>query len=173
MFSHAVLAQEANRADQNEAIIRGLVELLIARDVVTAEELVAAVDAVRTETDIGIAIRVDREGSELAGTPVDCASRLPVCHAVCCRLRFPLTVEEDESGLMKWDLGRPCFSRHGADGYCVQCASETHACAIYEQRAAACRQYSWADDTRIGKGFDAMVSSQEWIDEALGTGPGP
>jgi len=33
MFSHAVLAQEANRADQNEAIIRGLVELLIQREV--------------------------------------------------------------------------------------------------------------------------------------------
>ena len=149
MFSHAVLAQEANRADQNEAIIRGLVELLIAREVVTAEELVAAVDAVRTETDIGIAIRVDREGSELAGTPVDCEARMHACHAVCCRLRFPLTVEEVESGLMKWDLGRPYFNRHGPDGYCVQCDSGTHACGIYEQRPAPCRQYSCADDKRI------------------------
>jgi Fe-S-cluster containining protein len=173
MFSHAVLAQEASRADQNEAIIRGLVELLIQREVVTAEDLVAAVDAVRTETDIGIAIRVDSEGSELAGTPVDCASRLHACHAVCCRLRFPLTVEEVESGLMKWDLGRPYFNRHGPDGYCVQCASETHACGIYEERPAPCRQYSCADDARIWKDFDAMVINQEWIDEALGTGPGP
>ena len=173
MFSHAVLAQEANRADQNEAIIRGLVELLIAREVVTAEELVAAVDAVRTETDIGIAIRVDREGSELAGTPVDCEARMHACHAVCCRLRFPLTVEEVESGLMKWDLGRPYFNRHGPDGYCVQCDSGTHACGIYEQRPAPCRQYSCADDKRIWKDFDAMVINQEWIDSALGTGPGP
>jgi Fe-S-cluster containining protein len=173
MFSHAVLAQEANRADQNEAIIRGLVELLIEREVVTAEELVAAVDAVRTETDIGIAIRVDREGSELAGTPVDCEARMHACHAVCCRLRFPLTVEEVEGGLMKWDLGRPYFNRHGSDGYCVQCDSGTHACGIYEQRPAPCRQYSCADDKRIWKDFDAMVINQEWIDSALGTGPGP
>jgi Fe-S-cluster containining protein len=167
MFSHAVLAQEANRADQNEAIVRGLVELLIQREVVTPEELVAAVDAVRTETDIGIAIRVDREGSELVGTPVDCASRLPVCHAVCCRLRFPLTVEEVESGLMKWDLGRPYFNRHGADGYCHQIDGETLGCGVYEQRPAPCRQYSCAEDARIWKDFEAMEINQEWIDSHL------
>jgi Fe-S-cluster containining protein len=104
---------------------------------------------------------------------VDCEARLPYCHAVCCRLRFPLSVQEVETRLMKWDLGRPYFNRHGPDGYCTECDSETHACGIYERRPAPCRQYSCAGDTRIWKDFDAMVINQEWIDETLGTGPGP
>ena len=74
---------------------------------------------------------------------------------------------------MKWDLGRPYFNRHGADGYCHQCDSETHACGIYEERPAPCRQYSCADDKRIWKDFDAMVSTRNGSTSALGTGPGP
>jgi Fe-S-cluster containining protein len=174
MFSHAVLATQGQRADQNEAIIRGLVDLLIARDVIDPQELVAAVDEVRTQTDIGVAIRVDKPAAAHADSPpIDCAARLHLCHAVCCRLRFPLTVEEVEAGVMKWDLGRPYFNRHGPDGYCTQCDSETHACGIYEDRPTPCREYSCADDERIWKDFEAMEINQEWIDERLGTGPGP
>jgi Fe-S-cluster containining protein len=175
VFAHAVLGQHANRAGENEAIIRGLVELLIEREVVDADDLVAAVDAVRAETrfDVDVAIRVD-DPSDAGGPPVDCEARLPICKAVCCRLRFPLSVEEVESGgPLKWDLGRPYFNRHGADGYCHQCDSETHACNVYEARPAPCRQYSCVGDDRIWKDFDAMELNQEWIDERLGTGPGP
>jgi Fe-S-cluster containining protein len=174
MFSHAVLATEAQRADQNEAVLRGLVDLLLAREVISPAELARAVDGVRTETDIGVAIRVDRpEAVGSTGPPIDCAARLHLCKAVCCRLRFPLTVEEVESGLMKWDLGRPYFNRHGEDGYCVKCDSETHACGIYEERPTPCREYSCRGDERIWTDFDAMVINQAWIDERLGTGPGP
>jgi len=175
VFAHAVLSQHAGRADENEAIIRGLVELLIANRVVGADELVAAVNAVRTETrmDIDIAVRIDDAGPAAPSPPVDCASRLHVCHAVCCRLRFPLSVEEVESGPIKWDLGRPYFNRHGDDGYCHQCESGTHACRIYDERPAPCRQYSCVGDDRIWKDFDAMELNQEWIDDRLGTGPGP
>jgi Fe-S-cluster containining protein len=174
VFAHAVLSEHASRAGENEAIIRGLVELLIEREVVSPDELVAAVDAVRAETrgDVDIAIRLDDEGQ--AGAPVDCEARLHICKAVCCRLRFPLSVEEVESGgPIKWDLGRPYFNRHGPDGYCHQCVPETHACSIYEDRPSPCRQYSCVGDERIWKDFDAMELNQEWIDERLGTGPGP
>ena len=172
LFAHAEMSKQAARSNESEALLNGLVGLLVRHKVVDADELMAIVEAARpaTEHNVSVAVRTDEELSE---PTIDCASRLPVCHAVCCRLRFPLTVEEVESGLMKWDLGRPYFNRHGPDGYCVQCASETHACAIYEQRPAPCRQYSCADDKRIWKDFDAMVINQEWIDEALGTGPGP
>jgi Fe-S-cluster containining protein len=174
VFAHAVLSEHASRAGENEAIIRGLVELLIEREVVAPDELVAAVDAVRAETpgDVDIAIRLDDEGA--VGAPVDCAARLHVCKAVCCRLRFPLSVDEVESGgPIKWDLGRPYFNRHGEDGYCHQSAPETHACQIYDDRPSPCRQYSCVGDERIWKDFDAMELNQEWIDERLGTGPGP
>jgi Fe-S-cluster containining protein len=175
VVAHAVLGQHANRAGENEAIIRGLVELLIEREVVEAEDLVAAVNAVRAETkfDVDVAIRVD-DPSDQGGPPVDCGARLHICKAVCCRLRFPLSVDEVESGgPLKWDLGRPYFNRHGDDGYCHQCHGETHACNVYDQRPAPCRQYSCVGDDRIWKDFDAMELNQEWIDDRLGTGPGP
>jgi Fe-S-cluster containining protein len=177
VFAHAVLSEQASRADENEAIIRGLVELLIERDVVEADDLVAAVNAVRAQTIAApdIAVRVDDEHDPEYGAPVDCEARLHICKAVCCRLRFPLSVEEVEAGgPIKWDLGRPYFNRHGSDGYCHQCDSETHACHIYEARPAPCRQYSCVGDDRIWKDFDAMELNQEYIDERLGsTGPGP
>jgi Fe-S-cluster containining protein len=176
VFAHAVLSEQASRANENEAIIRGLVELLIEREVLEADDLVAAVNAVRAQTtaDPDIAIRVDDENDPENGAPVDCAARLHICQAVCCRLRFPLSVEEVESGgPLKWDLGRPYFNRHGSDGYCHQCDSETHACQIYDERPAPCHQYSCVGDDRIWKDFDAMELNQEWIDERLGTGPGP
>jgi len=175
VFLHAVLAQHANRAGDNEAIIRGLVELLIEREIVQPGELVAAVEAVRpqTSTEIEVSVRTDA-AQTTDGAPVDCAARMHVCHAVCCRLRFPLTIAEVEAGgPLKWDLGRPYFNRHGADGYCHQCEPETHACLIYEDRPQPCRQYSCVGDERIWKDFDAMELNQEYIDEQLGTGPGP
>ena len=136
-------------------------------------------DAARAEAtaagesaSLGVAIRVDPESAPAA--EVDCATRLPVCHAVCCRLRFALTVEEIESGPLKWDLGRPYYNRHGSDGYCHRCESGTHACTIYDDRPAVCRSYSCANDPRIWTDFEAMELNEVWIAEHLGADvPGP
>jgi hypothetical protein len=38
---------------------------------------------------------------------VDCEDRWPVCHGICCRLSFALTLDEVEAGHVRWDLGRP------------------------------------------------------------------
>ena len=79
VFAHAILGEHANRAGENEAIIRGLVELLIEREIVEGADLVAAVNAVRAETkfDVDVAIRID-DPSDVAGPPVDCESRLHI-----------------------------------------------------------------------------------------------
>lgn len=175
LFAHAALKDQADRFNTTDALINGLVELLIRHDVVDAAELLESVESVRGQiaaagaaAELNVAVRVD--GDAIAdGPPVDCEARLPYCKAVCCRLRFPLSAEEVENGPLRWELGRPYFNRHGDDGYCHQCDSETHACHIYEQRPAPCRQYSCVGDTRIWKDFDAMVVNQEWIDEHLGT----
>jgi Putative zinc- or iron-chelating domain len=179
LFAHAALSEQANRFNDGYALVNGLVELLIQNKLVDADELLKAVKSVRGQiadagqaAELDVVVRVDAE-DPTPGPPVDCEARLPYCKAVCCRLRFPLNVEEIESGRMKWDLGRPYFNRHGGDGYCLHCDGETRACGVYEQRPTPCRQYSCAGDTRIWKDFDAMVINQEWIDATLGQGPGP
>jgi hypothetical protein len=45
---------------------------------------------------------------------VNCEERLHICKAACCQLDFALSVEEVESGKVKWDLGRPYFIRQDA-----------------------------------------------------------
>lgn len=181
LFAHSVMTDTVLRANQNEAVVNGLVDLLIQHKVVDSDELLAAVQNVRRQiaeageaASVGVAIRVDAEGVVAPEVPVDCEARLPVCKAVCCRLRFALSVEEVEGGLMKWDLGRPYYNRQGPDGYCHQSHAGTHTCDVYEERPTVCRQYSCARDARIWKDFEAMEINQEWIDENLGPdGPGP
>jgi Fe-S-cluster containining protein len=182
LFAHSVMTDTVRRANENEAIVNGLVDLLIQHKVVDSDELLAVVNNVRTQiaeageaASVGVAVRVDKPGQSGTPTvPVNCEERIPYCKAVCCRLRFALSVEEIEDGPLKWDLGRPYYNRQGPDGYCQQCHSETKACGVYEQRPTVCRQYSCAGDTRIWNDFEAMEINQEWIDENLGPdGPSP
>jgi Fe-S-cluster containining protein len=180
LFAHAVLTEQVTRANQIEAVVNGLADLLVRLDVVQADDLVAAVESTRREiasagqqASLEVAIRSDGPAPVVPAEAIDCEARLPFCKAVCCRLRFALTVEEIESGPVKWDLGRPYFNRHGSDGYCHQIDGETLGCGVYDERPLPCRQYSCADDARIWKDFDAMEINQDWIDAHLGTERSP
>jgi len=180
LFAHTVLSEQAARFNQIEAVANGLVELLVRLDVVEADALVAAVESTRKEiaeagqqASLDVAIRVDGAAPPVPADAIDCEARLPFCKAVCCRLRFALTVEEIESGPVKWDLGRPYFNRHGPNGYCHQIDGETLGCNVYDERPMPCRQYSCADDPRIWNDFEAMEINQEWIDGHLGAERSP
>ncbi len=114
----------------------------------------------------GVAFRVDPAESE-PPVEVDCTARMPICHAVCCKLNFALTPPEVEAGTVKWDLGFPYMIRHESNGYCTHNDTGTGRCGIYADRPGLCRRYSCADDTRIWKDFGAMELNEEWIREHL------
>lgn len=114
----------------------------------------------------GVAFRVDGEEPPPA-VEVNCAERMPICHAVCCKLGFALTPPEVESGKVKWDLGFPYMIRHETNGYCSHNDTTTGCCSIYGDRPSVCRRYSCAGDTRIWKDFEAMELNEEWIREHL------
>ena len=173
LFVHTVLADQACRANESEALVNGLVDLLVKRGLVETEELTAAVEAAQAEAaeegrlaTVGVAIRIDGEDAAV-NVEVNCEERLPICKAVCCRLHFALSAEEIESGPMKWDLGRPYFNRRNEDGYCHQIDGQL-ACSVYNERPPVCRRYNCAGDSRIWKDFDAMELNQDWIDANLG-----
>jgi Fe-S-cluster containining protein len=94
---------------------------------------------------------------------VNCAERMHICHAVCCKLSFALTAGEVESGKVRWDLGFPYFVRHGTNSYCTHNDTATGRCTVYADRPGVCRRYSCANDPRIWKDFDNMVLNEEWI----------
>lgn len=171
LFTHTALTEYAVRANETEAIVNGLVDYLVAHGLVESDALVAAIESARGAAaehgelaTAGVAIRQD--GGEPAA-PVDCEARLPICKAVCCRLRFALTVGEIESGPVKWDLGKPYYNRQDADGYCHRMDAGRCSCTVYADRPSVCRSYSCAGDARIWTDFDRMELNQAWIDANL------
>jgi Fe-S-cluster containining protein len=94
---------------------------------------------------------------------VNCAERMHICHAVCCKLSFALTPGEVESGKVAWDMGFPYFIRHGTNSYCTHNDTATGRCTVYADRPGVCRRYSCANDPRIWTDFEGMVLNEEWI----------
>lgn len=113
-----------------------------------------------------IALRVESEQLE-PPAQVNCAERMHICHAVCCKLNFALTAEEVDAGKVKWDLGFPYIVRHDADGLCTHNDRATGGCGVYADRPGICRRYSCANDRRIWKDFEKMELNSEWLDEHL------
>jgi hypothetical protein len=164
VHTHTLLSEQAERANDNEAILNGLIDVLVKRGLVSSDELLQAIESVRVETaergeraTIGAALRVDDERPDAT---VDCATRLPICGAACCRLRFALSTEDIEAGVVKWDLAKPYYNRLGEGGHCHQWDA---GCGCYEQRPGVCRTYSCEHDPRIWTDFAAMELNHEWI----------
>jgi len=182
MFTQAVFQKSFTRLSLVEAMLAELIETLTVKGVVVPDELpgatAAAADAeVRAaehmtdaEQSLGwpnVAVRVDPTDPE-PFEAVDCGARMHVCEAVCCKLKFALTSDEIEAGVVKWDIGHPYIIRQNSTGYCCHNDSTTNGCTIYAGRPSLCRRYSCKDDARIWTDFDNMVLNREWIDEHVG-----
>lgn len=190
LFTQAVFQRGFQRIDHAESLLAGLIEVLAAKGVISPGEVGVAFAG---EEDEGEGPAADGGGEQADGDTrssitwpsvtlrvpptdqptepevvVDCEARMPVCHSVCCKLKFPLTCDEVDRGRVKWDIGHPYVVRQESDGYCTHREASTGRCGVYEDRPGICRSYSCAHDTRIWKDFDNMVLNQEWIDEHLG-----
>ena len=183
MFAQASLDRMAVRMRDAESQVAELVDLLRAKGLLSEDDLPGqepngartgrgggASDARGTGMESppplrwpSIAFRVD-EGEPPAPQPVNCAERMHICQAVCCKLDFALTPDEVDAGRVKWDLGFPYLVRHNADGYCVHNDRRTGCCSVYADRPGVCRRYSCADDGRIWKDFEKMELNHEWLD---------
>jgi Fe-S-cluster containining protein len=175
LFTHTAIGENTLRLGEVESFTYGLIDALISKGVVSSEEVSEAATSVRQQlagngemTGIGVAIRIDKpEAAEREPAMVDCASRLHICHAACCKLDFPLSTSEIEEGQVKWDLGRPYFIRRESDGHCTHINRTTGGCSLYANRPSVCRAYSCANDRRIWKDFEKMELNHEWLAENL------
>lgn len=180
MFTQAVLQKAFNRLSLLELRVQELTDAAVTRGVVPPDALPVAaeaeLDAERREAAAQaeqpmmrwptIAVRVDAADAD-PPEPVDCEARLPVCHGVCCKLKFALSQEEIEAGAVKWDIGHPYVIRQDSTGYCCHNDRGTHRCTVYDARPGVCRQYSCRGDDRIWSDFDAMVLNTAWLEEHL------
>lgn len=120
-----------------------------------ADELTTAIAArdVGNSLHVELAAPIDKYEVEVGGPP--CLELLPVCGARCCRLSFPLTSQDLDEGVIRWDHGRPYLIRHDADGACTH-LDRAHGtgCTRYHHRPATCRTYDCRNDPRIWIDFE-------------------
>lgn len=181
LFVHASFDRIAARATRIERELHTLTETLRARGLLDSEgaagaEGMAAGDAADMESageaPEGVpwpTFALRAEGPRPDPTrEVNCAERMHVCHAVCCKLHFALSASEVDAGKVRFDLGWPYMIRHDQDGYCTHNDRATGFCGVYADRPGICRKYSCAGDGRIWSDFDAMELNHEWLDANLG-----
>lgn len=185
LFTHASLDRIATRASGIEARLNDLVALLQDKGIVdrppaqepdepeTEEEPETEAES---ETPLppvrwpSFALRQEL-GRPKPTAEVNCAERMHICHAVCCKLSFALTAEEVDAGKVRFDVGFPYMIRHDADGYCTHNNRSTGFCGVYADRPGICRHYSCANDERIWSNFEKMELNHAWLDANLGDAP--
>lgn len=92
---------------------------------------------------------------------IDCENHLHLCKAACCRLRFALSKQDVEEGIVKWDFAHPYLIARGPDGYCQHLDRGTLGCSIHAQRPVPCRGYDCRNDKRIWADFENKIVSPE------------
>ena len=123
--------------------------------------------------DQGIGVMLQEPGIDkykFEGSPkIDCENRVHLCKAACCRLKFALSRQDLEEGVVKWDLARPYLIRRGADGYCNHLQSGSRGCGVYENSSVPGRAFDCRNDKRIWLDFDKRipnpaVSRPDWLE---------
>jgi Fe-S-cluster containining protein len=176
MRTQSLFNRTFDRMSELERLLLGLLDVLLKRGVVSEEELGPAARAIGEQLDARgegseHAVVLRQDGEAEAARPevfVDCAARMHVCQAVCCKLAVQLSADEVERGGLRWDLGRPYLLRRESDGRCTHQDRSSGFCGVYEDRPLPCRQYSCANDRRIWRDFEGMVLNKEWIEANLG-----
>ncbi|MEU6155120.1 YkgJ family cysteine cluster protein [Actinosynnema sp. NPDC047251] len=154
---------------QLAAQVFALVEVLIARGVIGLDELTrrqrALEERLRADSDadnvVQLADESDKYALDTERVEIDCADRLPLCHAACCRLRFALSRQDVEEGTVQWEIARPYLNRRREDGYCVHSAPDTRSCQVYDQRPGVCRRYDCRNDSRIWLDFPNRIPNPD------------
>lgn len=163
-FAHGMAMQTRFGALQAKAQVNALVEELLAAghlDLEAFQQRLQRVEQREAERfHEGLVVRmadpVDKYAlGELPA--VDCQARMPICKSRCCKLVFPLGMQDLDEGVVEWDYALPYMARKGADGLCVHRCTDSGGCLVYEHRPAICRTYSCREDRRIWADFDAMI----------------
>jgi len=170
LYTHHRANANTSKTLEVTAFAYALIELLIEKGLLTEAELderkrQVGQRLVRKFNQAGMAAEIQESAIdkyEFEGGPkIDCENRVHLCKAACCRLRFPLSAQDIEEGVVKWDLPHPYLIARGADGYCSHLERGGGHCAIYQHRPLPCRAYDCRNDQRIWADFDNKVVSSE------------
>lgn len=91
----------------------------------------------------------------------DCAERVHLCRAACCRLPFALSRQDVREGVVHWELGQPYLIEQRQDGYCNHLDRCTWGCTIYHQRPVPCLAFDCRQDRQIWLDYENRVINPE------------
>lgn len=170
LYTHSRLNANTTKTLEAASFTYALVELLSERGLITIEELDEHKRAVGqrlaqqlSEQGLGVMLQnpeYDKYTFE-DEVEIDCASRLHLCHAACCRLPFALSKQDVREGIIHWDLGQPYLIAQGEDGYCCHLDRTSQCCTVREHRPVPCRAYDCREDKRIWLDFENMIPNPD------------
>ena len=160
------LSATTSKTLETASFLYALIELLSERGLVAIKELDERKEVVGRrlaaqfgERGMGVMLqdpeydKYDFEGE----TTIDCASRVSLCRAACCRLPFALSRQDIRERVVQWDLGQPYLIAQTKDGDCVHLEHSCRRCTIHGQRPVPCRAFDCRQDKRIWLDFDNRV----------------
>ena len=162
---HPRAAQRQPAQDAGSGVVPyALVELLSERGIITIDELDARQGGRQPAADRAAPPR--GRGRHVPGPGIrqvrfehaaefDCAARVHLCRATCCRLPFALSHQDVREGIVRWNLGQPYVIDQDGDGYCAHMDRGTCGCTIYAHRPVPCRGFDCRKDRRIWLDFES------------------
>lgn len=167
--SYSMISRESLANFEVATAVEAVMQLLVAKGVVTADELGVAREAAadrlaeqRTGKFMGPAVTLAAP-EEVARPPeiLDCDTRRPHCKTACCSFyKVILTEDEVRENTLLWDLGAPYSLPRSPEGYCAYLDTQALRCTVWEDRPHVCRGYSCREDKQIWADFSAMVPTE-------------
>lgn len=170
LYCHDRANTNTSKTLEVTAFAYALIELLMEKGLLTEAELnnrkrQVAQRLVEKLKDNGIGIMLQQPEIDKyafkGGAQIDCENRVHLCKAACCRLRFALSKQDLEEGIVKWDLAHPYLIARGTDGYCRHLEQGGCHCTIYQHRPVPCRAYDCRNDKRIWADFENKIVSPD------------
>jgi Fe-S-cluster containining protein len=164
-FVHAMGMQGRLALEEVEARLEALIELLSLGSGLDRAQLERLFDGARErvrrrsldEIHVQVGGNVDKYALE-DEPDVPCEELLPLCKGRCCQLRFPLSFQDLDEGVVKWSYSAPYQIRQReTDATCVHSDPNSRRCTVYQHRPATCRLYDCREDERIWKDFEARI----------------
>jgi hypothetical protein len=176
--AHCRASGHAAKTLETASFLYALIELLSEQGVVAIDELDARRRAAfarqkqrYAQDRMGVILQEsDNDKYSFERTAeVDCADRVHLCKASCCRLPFALSRQDVEERVVRWDFGVPYMIEQGGDGYCAHHDRCTRGCSIYRQRPVPCRGYDCRHDARIWLDFEQripnpVIERADWLE---------
>jgi hypothetical protein len=166
LYSHSRANSNTSRVLEAASFLYALIELLEEKGIITIKELDERKTTVAKRVEkrflakgMGVILQVpEQDKYTVQGeAQIDCENRVHLCEAACCRLSFPLSKQDIDEGVIKWDLRAPYLVVQDADGYCKHLERATYRCTVYPYRPIPCRAYDCRKDQRIWLDFENKV----------------